>query len=69
MLGSIGILLVGMLLGSAVAKMPHKGRGALRCARMELMRGNPQGQHWMAKKAVRDVKANKAGKPAKSKKN
>jgi len=71
-LGSIGILLVGMLLGSAVAKMSHKGRGAHRVARVESMRDNPQWQCRMAQGAVKAVKAdkaNKARKSAKSKKN
>ena len=38
-LGGIGILLVGMVLGSAVSKMSHKGCGAHRGARMERMEG------------------------------
>jgi len=38
-LGGIGILLVGLLLGSAVSKMSYKGCGAHRGARMERMEG------------------------------
>jgi len=67
-LGGIGILLVGMVLGSAASKMSYKGCGAHRGARMERMSGmrrmGPPQKAWKAE----SKKANKIAKYAKKNK-